>query len=117
MTFREYYKRIGHDLEVMELLLDDKHLAKEVTIENCIDSFNILYNVYQGTLAELRDRDWHTGTPDTDGDYLVAFRMNDGSVEYGWCVWDSGGWDIVCDYDPNDGTCTLEKWMKIKDED
>lgn len=57
---------------------------------------------------------WHTGTPTEEGDYLVAFRMSDNSVEYGWCNWNNGAWDILCDYDTTDGSCGMIAWQKIE---
>lgn len=62
-------------------------------------------------LEELDENPWHTGTPTEEGDYLVAFRMSDNSVEYGWCNWNNGAWDILCDYDPD--TYTIVAWMPI----
>jgi len=56
---------------------------------------------------------WHTGTPTEEGDYLVAFRMSDNSVEYGWCNWNNGAWDILCDFDPTNGSCGMVAWMPI----
>lgn len=65
---------------------------------------------------EIVDRvnHWCTGTPSEEGDYLVAFRMSDNSVEYGWCNWNNGAWDILCDYDPTDGSCGMIAWQKIE---
>lgn len=57
---------------------------------------------------------WHTGIPSEEGDYLVAFRMSDNSVEYGWCNWNNGAWDILCDYDPTNGSCGMIAWQKIE---
>lgn len=57
---------------------------------------------------------WHTGTPTEEGDYICAFRMCDGSIEYGWCNWNNGAWDILCDNDPLNGTCELVAWQKIE---
>ena len=56
---------------------------------------------------------WHTGTPTEEGDYLCAFKMTDNSVEYGWCDWSDGAWDLLCDNDPSTGTCVLVAWQKI----
>lgn len=61
-----------------------------------------------------RPSPWHTGTPTEEGDYLVAFRMSDNSVEYGWCNWNNGAWDILCDYDTTDGSCGMIAWQKIE---
>ena len=52
-------------------------------------------------MTTINDK-WHkpTETPFYDGDYICAFKMADGSIEYGWCRWDNKAWDILCDYDP-----------------
>lgn len=62
-------------------------------------------------LNQVDENPWHTGTPTEEGDYLVAFRMSDNSVEYGWCNWNNGAWDILCDYDPD--TYTIVAWQRI----
>lgn len=68
---------------------------------------------------EIVDRvnPWHTGTPTEEGDYLCAFRMYDGSIEYGWCNWNNRAWDILCDNDPFNGTCELVAWQKIEEKE
>ena len=71
------------------------------------------YRFFKDLIQET-ENPWHTGTPSEEGDYLVAFRMSDNSVEYGWCNWNNGAWDILCDYDPTDGSCGMIVWQKIE---
>ena len=64
-------------------------------------------------MEKKKESPWHTGTPTEEGDYLCAFKMTDNSVEYGWCDWSDGAWDLLCDNDPSTGTCVLVAWQKI----
>lgn len=75
---------------------------------------NKMFNCKDGKLRlKIVDANpWHTGTPTEAGDYICAFRMLDGSVEYGWCCWDGTGWDIMCDYYPED--TPIVGWQKIE---
>lgn len=56
-----------------------------------------------------RANPWHTGKIIEDGDYMVAFKQEDGSIEYGWCHWDGIGLDILNDVDGE-----IVAWQKIE---
>lgn len=98
--------------EVKIKVTHDDHYVIECDNCNSATSFPYLHSRDDIINAwNTRPNPWHTGTPKEEGDYLVAFRMSDNSVEYGWCNWNNGAWDILCDYDPD--TYTIVAWMPI----
>lgn len=70
---------------------------------------NFIFPILDKIMAEIRESAWHTEIPTEDGDYIVAFKMSDNSIEYGWCRWDGIAWDIMCDQDPNN--CEIVGWQ------
>ena len=101
MTFKE---------QVLQIIKE--HEKEYNPVDNYVTTDELAW-LYE-EIRLLEDNPWNTGTPADEGDYIVAFRMSDNSVEYGWCNWNNGAWDILFDYDTTDGSCGMIAWQKIE---
>ena len=113
MTRGEYYKRIGQDIDLMNLFGVD--LDEEITIEDCIASFNILNNAHKilnsahkEVLNEIRKTCWHTGTPTEEGWYLQRIKSKN-KISYDTDYYENGDWKYSCVFRE------IVAWQKIEE--
>lgn len=82
--------------EVKIKVTHDDHYVIEC--DNCNSSTSFPYLHLRDDIINAwntRPNPWHTGIPEEEGDYYIAFRNFIGAdVEYGWASWDGEGWDI-----------------------
>ena len=97
----------------MEMPNYDRHIIISAKGEVFDTDYRLISMPTDLKAIEIPSVPWRTDTPTETGDYICAFRMCDGSIEYGWCNWNNGAWDILCDNDPFNGTCELVAWQKI----